>query len=57
MIVEEEGEVNISSRESSESNSSTFEESTPEVRNRRAPLWMKDYVSEGEFSEKLSTTI
>ena len=56
-IAEEEGEVSISSSESSESNSSTSEESTPEVRNRRAPLWMEDYVSGGEFLKKLSTTI
>ena len=51
-IAEEEGEVSISFSESSESNSSTSEESTPEMRNRRAPLWTEDYVSRGEFSEE-----
>ena len=45
-------EVSISSSESSESNSSIYEESTPEVRNRRASLWMEDYVSGEEFSEE-----
>ena len=52
MIAEEEGEVSISSSESSESNSSIYEESTLEVRKKRAPLWMEDYVSGGEFFEE-----
>ena len=52
MIAEEEWEVSISSNESSESNFSTSEENTPEVRNRRVPLWMEDYVKRGEFFEE-----
>ncbi|XP_023513203.1 uncharacterized protein LOC111777714 [Cucurbita pepo subsp. pepo] len=52
IIAEEEGDVSISSSESSESNSSASEESTLEVRNKRAPLWMEDYVSGREFSKE-----
>lgn len=50
---EEGGEVSLSSSESSGENSPTSAESSPEGRNRRAPFWMEDYVSGGEFSEEV----
>ena len=56
-MVAEEGEVSISSNESPKVNSSTSEESTLEVRNKKASLWMEDYVSGKTFMKKLNTTI
>ena len=53
MVAKEEGgEVSLSSSESPGENSPTFEESSPEGRNKKVPFWMEDYVSGGEFLEE-----
>lgn len=48
----EEGEVSLSSRESPAENSPASKASSPERRNKRVPLWMEDYVNEGEVLEE-----
>lgn len=53
MAVEDEGrEVRLSLNEPPKTNSPTFGESSPNERNKRAPLWMEDYESGREFSEE-----